>query len=289
MRLSGCVLVVLTLGCSGGEEAATPPPRGSEGPPAEAPAPPEAPEAPEAEPTATAPPPEDGAAAPEPPPPAGAFELQPEEEVQGVADRFVLWGWSADGARYAFSTYDPGPGGRDCEGTAELFVVDAGRDAYVKGARASFDFGPEVHAPCPEPHPFVAHDEALAPKLAEQGIVKGQVGTRLALTPSGEGRWSVALPGGRGSLAFAVTGEARRAEGPEGNGYRAVLSRGKEELVIEAGTRKRDWIWDYSPQALFLSPDGQHALLVVQREGMGFEGSHITFMTNGFVLPEAMR
>ena len=287
------VLVGLLQACSGatGEPTRAPDTPADPAAPTSGEAAPGAPEgAPEAGPSAAAPAEEPAAdPGPEAPPPAGVFELAPEQAVAKVADRFVLWGWSGDSERYAFSTYSPGQGGRACDDSVEFFVVDAGRDAFVKGAYAEHAYGPEGDEVCPEPHPHRAHDEALPARLAEHGIIEGQVGTRLALAPAGEGRWSVALPGGTGELAFWVTGDARPAEGQEGNGYRAVLSLGGEQLVVEPGTRRRDWIWDYAPQALFLAPDGAHGLLVVERQGMGYEATHFTFMTNGFVLPEAMR
>jgi hypothetical protein len=61
------------------------------------------------------------------------FQVDENPSMPQMSDRFVFWGWSKDGLRYAFETYNPGEGAVSCDMRHDVYVVDAETDKYAEG------------------------------------------------------------------------------------------------------------------------------------------------------------
>jgi len=258
-------------------------------------------EPPPADPTPTAPAADVATPAPEP-----AATPTPDAEPAGqpwtnraqagpnghvVVDVLTFWGWSADGARYAFETFDHGAGAVECEGAYALRVVDAASDSFVDGGKLDLRY----ESPEPASGGCVPSDLAGAwgakrtPFLAQHGIVVGNVGEVATITATGvDGSAKATLADGR-ELALRLTvldsdRDAAMTQHPKGGaGFKLTLG----ERVIEPGTRRRAGIWSYSIAGtpLFVAPGGKNAALTVKTIHIGFEGDRHSFMTNGVTLP----
>jgi len=226
--------------------------------------------------------------------PTGAELLQasslfdPTPVVSSHWDVVHFLGWSSDDARYAFAVQVPGQGGAECEGHTALYVVDAAKDAYVPGSRLEFAYERADVAECSSPDPRTALEAALPGALEEHGIDPGRQGRIVAVTGDEEG---AALTVGLG-LPLRLEVSPTQPDPPDvsvGTGFRAVLTDGDTELLLEAGTRYRPFIEAYHPRLVVVAPGGGHAALFTERIGWGFEGKAHSYMSNGFVLPEAWR
>jgi len=226
--------------------------------------------------------------------PTGAELLQatplfsPTSGVFGHWDVVHFLGWSADDARYAFAVQVPGQGGAECEGRTELYVVDAAKDAYVPGSRLEFTYERADVAECSSPDPRTALEAALPGALQEHGIDPGRQGRTVAVTGDGGGSPLSVRLGQPLRLELTPT----QPDPPDvsvGTGFRAVLTDGDTKLLLEAGTRHRPFIEAYHPRLVVVAPGGANAALFTERIGWGFEGKAHSYMSNGFVLPEAWR
>lgn len=206
----------------------------------------------------------------------------------GYVDTFTFYGWSEDGLRYAFEVFEETQGA-DCGAKHHLFVVDASKDAYAPGGTAV------IKHDSPEGGPDGCSPKSLEP-LAEAArrTLLGKHGIRAGhLT---EPRTVAALGGsgllGAGDLRFAfgvehdagddIYGEAART----GAAYSLVLDPEGTSRTIEPGTRRRPYVLRYAlaGNPVFVSPDGRHAAVVISRIHTAFEGSRLSWMTNGFAL-----
>lgn len=260
-------------------------------------APPATPTTPADPPTA---PPETPTSAPEPatvaPPEAAAADLLGHPWVRaepvkghGYVDGLSFLGWSRDGTRYAFEITEQ-PQGAECSGGHSLFVVDASRDAFVPGGRVevkhdSPEGGPDGCTP-KDLGPILAHERTTL--LAANDIVAGHLTAPRTLVTLGQSGLVEA-----GDLRFAF--EVLHAPGQDiygeaaqrGAAYKLVLHpTSGAPRTLEAGTRRRPYVLHYAltGNPLFVSPDGKHAAAVVSRVHTAFEGTRLTWMTNGFAL-----
>ena len=211
-------------------------------------------------------------------------------------DELRFWGFSADGLRYAFETWDAGPGAATCEGEASLFIVDAEADAFLPDLPLILKHKQPDAERCDPPDlraELMRHREEL---FHRHGIIVGNQGPaivpRPAVTTRGTGRTStIDLPSGRQlRAAIEVKDGDREKVGERGAAYRLTLGlEGDDPRVIESGERRRPWVWDYDlDQGLaFIGPDGHHMALLIATTRRSFEGDRHSYMSNGLRLDEA--
>jgi hypothetical protein len=240
-----------------------------------------------------APPPEPATATATPAPAPVAVLGQPWKRTEPIkghqyVDDFTFLGWSADSARYAFEVSEETQGA-DCGASHSLYVVEAARDAYAPDGTAV------IKHDSPEGGPNGCSPKDLGPiltnkrteLLARHGIEPGHLTAPLTLKTLGGSGLVVA-----GDLRFSfevlhaagqdVYGEAAQ----KGAAYKLVLSPEGEARTLEPGTRRRAYVLHYAltGNPLFVSPDGRQAAIVVSRVHTAFEGSRLSWMTNGFTL-----
>lgn len=225
-----------------------------------------------------------------PPTPTRGTPWKRTEPVKGhqYVDDFTFLGWSADSARYAFEVSEAAQGA-DCSGSHSLFVVDAAKDAYAPEGEVvvkhdSPEGGPDGCSP-KDLGPILTSKRAEL--LARHGIEPGHLTAPRTLKTLGGSGLVVA-----GDLRFSfevlhaagqdIYGEAAQ----KGAAYTLVLNPGGEARTLEAGTRRRPYVLHYAltGNPLFVSPDGRQAAIVVSRVHTAFEGSRLSWMTNGFSL-----
>ncbi len=206
-----------------------------------------------------------------------------------------FWGFSADGTRYAFETYYHGPGATHCEGEASLFIVDADKDAFVDGSPLVLKHKqPEVER-CDPPDLRAEMDRHREQLLHRHEIVVGNQGPAIVPAPAvdeqGKARAStIALPAGTSLRAeVVVIGGDREKVGERGAAYKLTLVRdGQPPKVVEPGTRRRPFMWDYNLDegVVFVGPDGRHLAIVLGTAQRSFEGDRHGYMSNGVKLPD---
>lgn len=212
-------------------------------------------------------------------------------------DELRFWGFSADGLRYAFETFDAGPGAVKCEGEASLFIVDSERDTFVDGLPLILKHKQPDAERCdpPDLHAELArHRDEL---FHRHGIVVGNQGPaivpRPAVTTRGTGRAStIDLPSGKQLRAeLEVKDGDREKVGERGAAYRLTLAVDGDPAprIVEDGERHRPWIWDYDlDQGLaFIGPDGHHMAILLGTTRRSFEGDRHSYMSNGLRLDDA--
>jgi hypothetical protein len=100
----------------------------------------------------------------------------------------------------------------------------------------------------------------------------------------------VVFPGGEEKVTFRVLhGSPDDPHGPQaeaGAAYYLAVKGSTSTWVVEPGRTRRPWVLTYRPQYLFISPDGVHAAFVIQREHTAYEGTRVSWMTNGLGLPD---
>ena len=203
-------------------------------------------------------------------------------------DALTFHGWSADGVRYAFEVSEESQA-TECGAKHHLFVVDASKDAYAPGGTAT------IAHDSPEGGPNGCSPRDLAPILAAKraellsahGIEVGRIVAPQSLAPLGG---SGLFTAGDLRFAFAVKhaagddiyGEAAA----KGAAYTLTLDPEGAARVLEPGTRRRPYVLHYAltGNPVFVSPDGAHAAIVVSRVHTAFEGTRLSWMTNGFAL-----
>ena len=209
-----------------------------------------------------------------------------------MADRFTFWGWSADGATYAFETYRPGEGAVECDMKYELFVVDAETDAYADGgklvvAHESPEPGPSGVCVPADLEPVV--EEQRAALLEAHGIVVGNLHPAIEVKDRG-GKYSFETPTGEAvPLVFRLLHEPPESMGTEaeqGAAYYLALNPEGGKLVVENGRTRRPYVLNYKPKLVFFSPGSRHAAIVVGRTHTAYEGTRDGWMTNGVALPD---
>ena len=169
------------------------------------------------------------------PPPAPEPEPEPEPfrragDPKQQRDLLQFWGFSADGLRYAFETYDHGPGAVKCEGEASLFIVDAEQDSFVDGLPLILKHKQPDAERCDPPDLRAELDRHRDELFHRHGIIVGNQGPaivpRPAVTTSGSGRSSTLdLPSGKQLRAqLEVLDGDREKVGERGAAYRLTLA-----------------------------------------------------------------
>ncbi len=236
------------------------------------------------------------------PPPAPEPEPEPEPfrragDPKQQRDLLQFWGFSADGLRYAFETYDHGPGAVKCEGEAGLFIVDAEQDSFVDGLPLILKHKQPDAERCDPPDLRAELDRHRDELFHRHGIIVGNQGPaivpRPAVTTSGSGRSSTLdLPSGKQLRAqLEVLDGDREKVGERGAAYRLTLAADGDPAprIVEPGERRRPWIWDYDlDQGLaFIGPDGHHMALLLATTRRSFEGDRHSYMSNGLRLDDS--
>jgi len=206
-----------------------------------------------------------------------------------------FWGFSADGTRYAFETYYHGPGAAHCEGEASLFVVDAGKDAFVDGSPLVIKHKQPEAERCDPPDLRAEMDRHREQLLHRHAIVVGNQGPAIVPAPAideqGKARAStIALPAGTSLRAEVVVIDGDREKvGERGAAYKLTLVReGQPPKLVEPGTRRRAFVWDYDLDEglVFVGPGGRHLAIVLGTAQRSFEGDRHGYMSNGVKLPD---
>ena len=232
------------------------------------------------------------------PTPAPATPAEPYARAgdpKSQRDELRFWGFSPDGTRYAFETYYHGPGATTCEGEASLFIVDATRDAFLEGSPLVLKHKQPDAERCDPPDLRAEMDRHREQLLHRHEIVVGNQGPAIVPAPAideqGKARAStIALPSGTSLRAeVVVTGGDREKVGERGAAYKLTLVReGQPPKVVEPGTRRRPFVWDYNLDdgAVFVGPDGRHLAIVLGTAQRSFEGDRHGYMSNGVQLPD---
>lgn len=205
-------------------------------------------------------------------------------EADGIDD-FLFWGWSGDGRRFGFETYFAGSAMADCEGEAELTIVDAGTDRYVDDGHVVVRHRDPEAEVCDPPDLREELGFRRDPRLRREGISPALGTGPIPIEGSGES-WSFALPSGeRVTLTFRVLhGTDDPMEAADGAGYELRMTvPGQDEVVVENGVRRRPWFmgYDLGRGMVFLGPDGRHAAIMVAQMQVIPEGVRTTWMANG--------
>ncbi len=210
-------------------------------------------------------------------------------------DELRFWGFSADGTRYAFETFYAGPGATTCEGQASLFIVDADSDSFVAGSPLVLKHKQPDAERCDPPDLRAEMDRHREQLLHRHGIVTGNQGPAIVPAPAvntkGTARAStVALPAGSTLRAeIQVIDGDREKVGERGAAYKlSLIKEGQAPKVIEPGTRRRPFMWDYNLDegVVFVGPDGRHLAIVLGTAQRSFEGDRHSYMSNAVKLPD---
>ncbi|MBL9107008.1 MAG: DUF2259 domain-containing protein [Myxococcales bacterium] len=231
--------------------------------------------------------------APAPPPaPSGPYTRAGDKTTQ--TDDFTFWGWSSDNSRFAFEVHDHGPGARGCEGSYTLYVVDAAADKFADGTPLKVEHKTKADDDC-DPPDLGAEMARLRPAaLTQHGIDPANQSPPVVPTPvtTTTGRekspsWTLLLGGAPVTAELAVLHGGREAAGEPGAAYRLTLRRDKTQKVVEPGTRRRPFVWNYSLDRglAFVAPDGRHLALFVATTQLSFEGDRHSVMSNGLAVP----
>ena len=232
--------------------------------------------------------------APPPPPPEPYSRAGDPAEQR---DELRFWRFSADGQRYAFETFDSGPGAVKCEGEASLFIVDAGRDAFVDGLPLVLKHRQPDAERCDPPDLRAELSRHRDELFHRHGIIVGNQGPaivpRPAVTIEGTARAStIDLRSGTQLRAeIEVLDGDREKVGERGAAYRLTLTADGDAAprVVESGERRRPWIWDYNLDEglAFIGPDGHHMALLLGTARRSFEGDRHSYMSNGLRLDDS--
>ncbi len=213
------------------------------------------------------------------------YTIPTSSEGMTYADSFTFYGWNADGSRYAFSSFYPGPGAAQCEGKAQFFVVDADTDSYVKGAHTEWSYPsaePDSES-CPTPAPQDRMTAAVEGLLAQHGIILGLGAEPQQLDSEDNVSFApiVLANGTKVDIGFETGGDGW----DDGAWFGLSLEANGITVDVETGKRKRGGILGYSPKMVFFGP-GNHMAIVTERSGIDFEGQNLSRMTNGLKMPE---
>ena len=210
-------------------------------------------------------------------------------------DELRFWGFSADGTKYAFETYYHGAGGAQCEGQASLYIVDAETDSFVKDSPLVIKHKQPDADRCDPPDLRAEMDRHREQLLHRHAIVVGNQGAPIVPAPAvdeqGKARAStIALPSGTTLRAeVEVIDGDREKVGERGAAYKLTLVReGQPPRIIEPGTRRRPFVWDYNLDegVVFVGPEGRHLAIVLGTAQRSFEGDRHSYMSNAVKLPD---
>lgn len=204
----------------------------------------------------------------------------------------TFFGWSQDGQRYAFETFEPSEGA-DCGDRYSLYVVDATKDAFVQnGTLIKSHLSPEPGPGGCQPKNLKGDfAKARDARLATLGIIKGNL-----LPPRrferAQKRWK--LPRSQGAALLASFEVLHQVQDPydaaleKGAAYKLSLHpAGAAAIVVEPGERRRKGVMRYALDhgLIFESPNRKCAALLIQRLNRGFEGGTWGWMSNGIKWP----
>ncbi|HEY0132961.1 MAG TPA: DUF2259 domain-containing protein [Nannocystis sp.] len=235
--------------------------------------------------------------------PAAPATPEPEKSTQPYTragdpkdqrDELRFWGFSEDGTKYAFETYYHGAGGAQCEGQASLFIVDADSDSFVEDSPLVIKHKQPDAERCDPPDLRAEMDRHREQLLHRHAIVVGNQGAPIVPAPAvdekGKARAStIALPSGTLRAEVEVIDGDREKVGERGAAYKLTLVReGQPPKLIEPGTRRRPFVWDYNLDegVVFVAPDARHLAIVLGTAQRSFEGDRHSYMSNGVKLPD---
>ncbi|MCH9684521.1 MAG: hypothetical protein K0V04_24005, partial [Deltaproteobacteria bacterium] len=212
---------------------------------------------------------------------------RPVDDAAGV-DAFVFWGWSADGRYFAFETFHAGSGMANCEGEAELSIVDATADRYAPDGHILLTPADAEAEVCDPPDLRVELGYRRKARLERYKIDAAHIRPPIAFEGTGE-RWSFATPSGeRAKVAFRVVhGTDDAMEAVDGAAFELrVTAPGRDETIVEPGTRRRPWTlgYDLAEGMVFVAPGGNYAALMVAQHQVMPEGVRTTWMSSGVTL-----
>lgn len=231
------------------------------------------------------------AAEPEPEPTPAPVASEPYrragDSASGVDD-FVFWGWSEDARYYAFETFHNGSDMVNCEGEAELAIVDAQTNHYAKDGHVLVEHAQPEAEVCDPPDLREALAVRRPPLLAKYGISAGHIGGPISLEPAGEDgeHWSFTPPG-KDSVAVSfrvLHGVEDPMEAAEGAAFELVVG---PPGASEPGSRRRPWTLSYGLEQgmVFVGPDARRwAIMVAQRMTMP-EGVRTSWTPSGLLEP----
>lgn len=287
-------LVLAIAGCKGSTRDAT----GSKGsaqapvagPGAKAPAPVPDPEAPTADANAEGPAPDPDTETPasDDPAPGSAEAYRRRGDPAAGVDAFVFWGWSEDGRYYAFETYHHGSDMANCEGEAELTIVDAQTDRYAPDGHVLVEHAEPEAEVCDPPDLQEELAHRRAPRLERFGISAEYLGGPIALDGRGD-HWSFTPPdGGTVDVSFQVKHKTDDPmEAADGAAFVLKIKQpGMSEVVVENGRLRRPWTLSYGLDEgmVFVGPKGRQAAIMVAQHQTMPEGVRTTWMSSGITL-----
>lgn len=210
-------------------------------------------------------------------------------------DALTVWGWSRDGRRFAYETFDAGPGAATCEGTVRLLVIDADTGALAPDGLHELRPAHPDQEPC-EPPDLRAAMAARRPAILERhGIDVGHL-----LAPAeplaapaprpGASAHAILLPSGTTATATleVLHGDRERAFHGEGAAFKLELAvPGQPPLVLESGSSPHPYLWNFDLDRglVFVSPDGTHLALLLATTQVSFEGDRTSYIARAFRIP----
>ncbi len=215
---------------------------------------------------------------------AAAPYRRPGDVAAGVDD-FIFWGWSEDGHYYAFETFHAGPQMANCEGEAELTIVDAHTDRYADDGHILLEHADPEAEVCDPPDLRAELALRRAPRLKRFGITADHLGGPV-IPQGGPDRFEVTLPDGGPPIALDLLVKHRTTDpmdAADGAAYTLRMTQpGMSKVVVERGGRRRPWTLDYglAHGMVFVGPKGRYAAIMVAQKMAMPEGVRSTWMSN---------
>lgn len=211
-------------------------------------------------------------------------------------DDLTVWGWSRDGRRFAYETFDAGPGAATCEGLVRLLIVDADTGTLAPDGLHELRPTHPDQEPCDPPDLRAAMAAARPAILQRHGIDVGHL-----LPPAeplaapaprpGVSAHAILLPSGTTATATLEVlngGDRERAFQGEGAAFKLELAvPGQPPLVLESGGSPHPYLWNFDLDRglVFVSPDGTHLALLIATTQVSFEGDRTSYIARAFRIP----
>lgn len=225
--------------------------------------------------------------------PAVPFERAGDRRQQ--LDALTFWGWSADGRRFAYETFDAGPGAATCEGAIRLLVLDADTGSLAPdGLREIRPTHPDSE-PCDPPDLDAAMAAERTAVLGRHGISLGNLLAPVEPLPApaprpGVKAYAILLPSGQTATATleVLHGERDQAFQGEGAAFKLELAvPDRPPLVLESGQSRYPYLWNFDLDRglVFVDPAGTHLALLLATTQISFEGDRTSYIARAFEIP----
>ena len=208
------------------------------------------------------------------------------DPASGV-DEFIFWGWSADGRYYAFETFHYGSDMANCEGEAELSIVDAQHNRYAEDGHVLIVHKEAEAEVCDPPDLRKELSQRRDLQLSYFGISTEYIGGPFKLKTNrvNEELWTFAPPDGRPLDIFfrVLHGTDEPMEAIEGAAFELRMKQSsKSEVIIEPGHRRRPWTLNYGLDEgmVFVGPKGRYAAIMVAQRMTMPEGVRTTWLSS---------